>query len=278
MTSRLNNVFERLRRQQRAGLITYITAGDPTPSATVDRVRQLIRCGVDVVELGIPFSDPLADGPVNVRSAERALRAGTRFADVLQIVRSIRRESDVPIVLYSYLNPLLPRSFLTAVREIAEAGADGLLVLDLTIEEAGPYLPDLDRAGLAPIFLVTPTSTDRRMKRIAQVAQGFVYCVSRTGVTGERSSLSDDARDVLQRMRRHTHLPLALGFGISSPDHVRLAAQWADAVVVGSALVDRLHRTEGEELARNEVWRWVQALAEAAHSTRPAHHGANTRH
>lgn len=268
MSDRLRALFDRLRANNRAAFITYIAAGDPTPARTADYVRELAAHGADIVELGLAFSDPLADGPVNAAAAERALRADSTLPVVLDLVRSIRRTLDIPIVLYSYLNPLLAPGFGRAVRSISAAGVDGVLILDLPADEAAPYLPDLRRAGVAPIFLVTPTSTDERMRRIARVADGFVYCVSRTGVTGARRTLSSDARVVLRRMRRHTALPLALGFGISSPDQATEAARWADAVVVGSALVERLARMERGDEAPSAVWAWVRAMADAIHSAR----------
>lgn len=266
MSERLRLLFSRLRSDGRAGLITYITAGDPTLARTVEYVRELANSGVDLVELGLPFSDPLADGPVNAAAAERALRAGTTLPGVLEAVRNIRQSLEIPLVLYSYLNPLLALSFPRAMRHIAEAGIDGVLILDLPADEATPYLPHLRRVGLAPIFLVTPTTTDERMRRIARVADGFVYCVSRTGVTGVRPTLSRDARVVLRRMQRHTALPLALGFGISTPEQAATAARWADAVVVGSALVGRLHQMEHAKEPPASVWSWVRAMSDAVHT------------
>ncbi|MCX7819183.1 MAG: tryptophan synthase subunit alpha [Kiritimatiellae bacterium] len=268
MSARLRCLFEDFRRENRAAFVAYLAAGDPNPPQTVARVRALVEHGADIIELGLPFSDPLADGPVNAAAAERALRAGATLPVVLHIVREIRRALPAPIVLYSYLNPLLAPGFERAVRRIADAGADGVLILDLPADEAGPYLPALRAAGLAPIFLVTPTSTEARMRRIARVADGFIYCVSRTGVTGARRTLSPDARAVLRRMRRLTRLPLALGFGISTPAQAAAAARWADAVVVGSALVERLHASEHTPAARAGLWRWVDAMSEAVHNAR----------
>lgn len=276
MSDRLRATFERLHREDRPALIAYLTAGDPSIPKTVERVASLVSAGVDIVELGVPFSDPLADGRVNVEAADRALRGGVRLRDVLDGVRAIRSHRDDPIVLYSYLNPLLARGFDANVRRMARAGVDGVLILDLPVEESGPFLPALERAGVAPIFLVTPTSTAERMRRIAAAARGFVYCVSRTGVTGARRTLSPDAAAVLRRMRRYTRLPLALGFGISTPAMARTAARLADAVVVGSALVERLHRSEGRAAERATVMAWVRRMAAAVHGAR--HDGPHSRH
>ncbi len=277
MSARIAATFDRLAADRRRGFIAYLTAGDPTMQATVERVAQLFDAGADLVELGLPFSDPLADGRVNAESAARALAAGVRLDDVVEGVRAIRRFSDAPLVIYSYLNPLLAPGFERSVGRLASAGVDGLLVLDLPVEEAGEFLPALRSHAIAPIFLVTPTSTDERMRRIAACADGFVYCVSRTGVTGVRNELAPDATQVVRRMRRHTRLPLALGFGISTPEMVRAAAGLADAVVVGSGLVDRLHRSEGSPREREAVWAWVRSMASAAHASGGARHGSHAR-
>ncbi|MBM4155024.1 MAG: tryptophan synthase subunit alpha [Lentisphaerae bacterium] len=265
MSERIDAVFRQLAKDGRKGFIAYITAGDPTVERTVEDVLRLAAAGTDLVELGVPFSDPLADGRVNVESAGRALKGGATLARVLDGVRAVRRRSGVPIVLYSYLNPLLARGFEATVRRIAAAGVDGVLILDMAVEEAPSFAPAMRAAGVAPILLVTPTSTAARMKRIAAEAAGFVYCVSRTGVTGARKDLSTDAGDVLARMRRATRLPLALGFGISTPGQAAAAAAAADAVVVGSALVDRLHGAGGDAKARAAVFAWVARMARAAH-------------
>lgn len=264
-STRIDALFERLRADRRKGFIAYLTAGDPSPADTVNIVLGLERAGVDLVELGLAFSDPLADGQVNQTSAERALAAGATLPNVVESIRKIRARSRIPLVLYSYLNPLLARGFDPTVRRLARAGLDGLLILDLPIEEAAPYHASLRAAGLAPICLVSPTSTDARVRAIVRAARGFVYCVSRAGVTGARARLATGARDVLARARGHTRLPLALGFGISTVEQTRQAARWADAVVVGSALVERLHAAGPSPRARAAVLRWVAQMADAAH-------------
>lgn len=277
MRDRIGRVFRRLDQENRRGFVAYITAGDPTMARTVENVLALAEAGTDIVELGVPFSDPLADGRVNAESAGRALRGGATLAHVLDGVRAVRRRSDVPIVLYSYLNPLLARGFEATIRRAAAAGVDGILILDMTVEESPAFAPAMRAAGIAPILLVTPTSTADRMARIAGAAGGFIYCVSRTGVTGARRDISSDAGGVIARMRRHTRLPLALGFGISSPTQAAAAAALADAVVVGSALVDRLHKAGADAKARRAVFAWAGRMARAAHTAGRGPHAAHPR-
>lgn len=277
MGDRIGNVFRDLAERKRRGFIAYITAGDPTLDRTVENVLALAEAGTDIVELGVPFSDPLADGRVNAESAGRALRGGATLARVLDGVRAVRRRSDVPIVLYSYLNPLLAHGFEATARRMAHAGVDGALILDMAVEESPAFVPALRAAGIAPILLVTPTSTDDRMDSIAAVAGGFVYCVSRTGVTGARKDISSDAEAVIVRMRRHTRLPLALGFGISSPAQAAAAAGIADAVVVGSALVARLHKAGADSQARRTVFAWAGRMARAAHGAGGGTYAAHPR-
>ena len=263
MPTRIQTCFDRLRDAHRRGLIVYLTAGDPSVEDTVDIVRRLASAGVDLVELGLPFSDPLADGPVNQAAAERALAAGATLDTVLDGVRAIRAQTDIPLVLYSYLNPLLAGGFDACLARLAAAGIDGLLVLDLTAEEARPYLPAFKRHGLDRIGLVAPTSTDARIARVVRQTSGFVYCVSREGVTGAQAAIGGGAADLLARTRRLTSLPLALGFGISTEAQVREAAGLADAVVVGSALVQRFH--DAGSAGRGAVVQWAARLADAAH-------------
>ncbi len=238
MATRIERKFEELRRRDKKAFIAYITAGDPSLRATPDIVSRLEDAGVDVVELGIPFSDPLADGRVNQQAATRALAQGATPEGVFRCVRAIRRHSEVPILFYSYLNLLCAGDFGANVKAAAAAGADGLLVLDLPVEESKPYLKWLKRCRLNNITLVTPTSPAERIKRIVATASGFVYCVSREGVTGMQDRLGGSAGDLIRRTRRYTRLPVALGFGISSPAQARAAAALADAVIVGSSIVD----------------------------------------
>lgn len=266
--NRIDQCLREVRKDSRKGLIAYITAGDPSMDQTREYVFALEAAGVDMVELGIPFSDPLADGPVNQASAERALKAGATFDRLLSTIRAIRTASQIPMVLYSYLNPLLAHGFDRAVELLSQAGADGLLTLDLTPEEAigHGYYHVLAKHGLHPICLVTPTSTDDRIRKIVRHARGFVYCISRAGVTGARAEMSHDAALVVRRTRAHTSLPIALGFGISSPATAKAAAREADAVVVGSALVQRLHeasQSANPPAALALEMNWVRSLSEA---------------
>lgn len=267
---RIEACFEELIREGRAGTIAYITAGDPSVSRTADYVVALERAGVDLVELGVPFSDPLADGRVNQEAAERALRAGATLDQILGMIRALRGRTQIPLILYSYLNPLLAHGgFENNVRAMSEAGVDGLLALDLPPEEAGSMFRIMDRNGIAPICLITPTSTTERIRRIVRHARGFVYCVSRAGVTGARDALSDEASEVIARAREETRLPLALGFGISTPDTAAHAAKLADAVVVGSALVQRLHEAESHGTAGfKDCMAWMKSLTDSVKEAR----------
>lgn len=241
ITARLND----LRRQNRKGLVAYVTAGDPHPDRTVDLVLALERGGADIIELGVPFSDPVADGPTIQRGAERALAAGTTLRRVLQIASGIRAHSDIPLVLFTYLNPVLKYGLPALARDAKSSGIDGVLLTDLSVEEADRHLDPLRSADLDTVFLAAPTSSDRRLELVAKYSTGFVYLVSRAGVTGERDTLSTSAAPLVARMRGLTSLPLALGFGISTPSQAGEAAQLADAVVVGSALVRQFERPDG---------------------------------
>jgi tryptophan synthase alpha chain len=256
--TRIDRRFEELRARGEKGFIAFITAGDPSLKDTADNVLRLEDAGVDIVELGIPFSDPLADGRVNQEAAARALASGTTVEGILDCVRRIRRRSQVPILFYSYLNLLIARGFRQTVQQAAEAGADGFLVLDLPVEESKAHVAALRAAHLNNIALVTPTSPDERIKRIVKSASGFVYCVSREGVTGMQKRLAPAASGLVRRTRRLTALPIALGFGISSPEQARAAAADADAVVVGSAIVDRFAKSSKSAAAR-----WVGGLVRA---------------
>ena len=235
--SRISGLFERCRADGRKAFIAYITAGDPSPAHTTRLVLALERGGVDLIEVGVPFSDPIADGPVIQRASDRALRAGTNLAQVLNIVREIRRDSQIPLLLFSYMNPLLRHGFERLGAEAADAGVDGVLLTDLSIEEGQEPAAKLRAHGLDTVFLAAPTSTERRLRLIAERSSGFIYLVSRTGVTGEQQSLASSARTLTQKMRELTDLPLAIGFGVSTPDQVAEVAQLADGVVIGSAIV-----------------------------------------
>lgn len=219
------------------GLIAYLTAGDPCPSRTVGLIRALERGGADIVELGVPFSDPIADGPVIQRASERALKAGTSVRTILQLVRDLRERSDVPIVVFSYLNPVLRYGFERFADDAARAGIDGALLIDLGIEEAELYVREMRARGLDCIFLVTQTTRAARIGQIAGHCSGFVYLVSRAGVTGVRNSISSEAIPLIAETRAATALPLAVGFGLSRREHMEAVAPHADAAVVGSAFM-----------------------------------------
>jgi tryptophan synthase alpha chain len=249
--TRISRLFDRLRANGRAGLIGYITAGDPTPEATPGLVAALERGGCDLIELGVPFSDPIADGPVIQRAADRALRAGTTLRGVLEIARRIRERSEIPLLLFTYLNPVLRYGLDALARDAVACGIDGCLITDLSVEEAGPYVEAMRSHGLDTVFLAAPTSTRRRLELVSKYSTGFVYLVSRTGVTGERNTLSDSVAPLAELMRVITDLPLAVGFGISKPEHVRAVGSIADAVVVGSAIVRAVEQNASlEQLAR----------------------------
>lgn len=245
--SRIDQMFARLKGEGRAALIAYLTAGDPAPERTPPLVAALERGGVDLIELGVPFSDPIADGPVIQRGADRALKAGTTVAKVLNIARQIRETSQIPLLLFTYLNPVLRYGLEKLARDAEAAGIDGCLLTDLSVEEAGPYVTAMRSAGLDTVFLAAPTSTPARIKLIAEYSTGFVYLVSRTGVTGERATLSDSLGGLVGQVRAVTTLPLAAGFGISTPQQAAEVARMADGVVVGSALVRLIE--EGADMA-----------------------------
>jgi tryptophan synthase alpha chain len=236
--NRLADTFTRLRaRGNGPGLVTYITAGDPDLPRTEGILRALDRAGADVLEVGVPFSDPLADGPVIQRATERALASGTTLSGVLQMVSRLRADLRAPIVIFSYANPILRFGAERFADEAKAAGVDGVLVLDLPIEEAAEFRALLGDRGIDTILLLSPTTTDDRLRRAAALGSGFLYAISRLGVTGARDAIADGAEDIVRRIRTVSPLPIALGFGISKPEHVREVGRWADAAVVGSALV-----------------------------------------
>jgi len=245
---RLRSRLEELRKRGRAGLIVYLMAGDPDLDTTFELLLQLQDLGVDAVELGVPFSDPIADGPVIQRAAERALASGTNLPAVLELVSRFRGRADLPVVLFTYVNPVLRLGLDRFPGLAVSAGADAALLLDLPPEEADGYAEASREAGLETVFLVAPTSTEERVRRASALATGFLYCVSRTGVTGERERLPEGLEGMLARVRRNTDLPVAVGFGISRREHVRQASRLADAVVVGSAVVRRISESHRSEL------------------------------
>lgn len=235
--SRIAETFARVKASGRTGLVTYVTAGDPDLAHSRAILLALARAGADVLEVGVPFSDPLADGPVIQRATERALAAGTTLVGVLDLVAGVRADIAAPIVLFTYANPLVRMGVVEFAARAARAGVDGVLTLDLPIEEAGDVRSRLRDAGLDTIFLLSPTTTTERIRRAAVLGSGFLYGISRLGVTGARQTVASGAQALVARIRAETTLPIAVGFGISQPEHVAEVGRWADAAVVGSALV-----------------------------------------
>ncbi len=258
--SRIADTFARLRREGRPGLVTYTTAGDPDLPRSAEILKALDRAGADVLEIGVPFSDPLADGPVIQRATERALAAGGSLRAALGIVTSIRQEVRAPIVLFSYANPLCRMGFETFAARAEAAGVDGVLTLDLPIEEAGEFRGMLAAHGVDMIFLLSPTTTDDRMRKAAELGRGFLYGISRLGVTGARDRVAEGAAALVRRIRSHTDMPVALGFGISRPEHVAEVGAYADAAVVGSALVSLIAEASGSPRLIGRVEEYVREL------------------
>jgi tryptophan synthase alpha chain len=263
-TTRISRRFAELARAGELGLIAYITAGDPSLDATRQIVLAAAEAGADIIELGVPFSDPLADGPTIQRASERSLRAGTTLAGVLDLVAAIRRESQIPLVLFSYYNPVLQMGLEQFAARASSAGADGALITDLTPEEADDYRGALHKHGMDTIFLAAPTTSEERFARIAEASTGFLYLISRTGVTGARESMPEDLPALVRRARHATKLPLAVGFGISLPGHVSILGGLADAAVVGSALVEEIERAATPAAAADGVASRIRSLKEAA--------------
>jgi len=264
VAGRLSGKFRDLAGKGELGLVVYITAGDPSLDATEKIVLAAVEAGADVIELGVPFSDPVADGPTIQRASERALRAGTTLAGVIDLVRRIRLESDVPLVLFSYFNPILQMGLEKFAVAAAAAGADGVLATDLTLEEAGEYRAVMHANRLDTIFLVAPTSTDERIEKIARASSGFLYLISRAGVTGVREALPPTLPGLVRRIRKFTTLPIAVGFGISLPTHVTVLGGIADAAVVGSALVAEIEKAASPEVAAEAVAERIRVLKRAA--------------
>jgi len=264
--NRIEQRFALLKREQQKGFIVYIGAGDPNLGATRQLALAFNKLGVDVLELGVPFSDPLADGLVNQLAAQRGLESGTTPPKVLETVAAIRRESQIPIVLYIYFNLIHRCGLERFISEAARAGVDGLLVLDLPPEEAGSYEQLMRQAGMCNIYLVAPTTPEDRIEFIVKRGTGFIYYVSREGVTGMQQKVSDTVAQMTANIRAHTDLPIASGFGISNPEHAKLVAQYADAIVVGSAIVNQIaDRGQSPDLVE-QVGQFVKRLADAAKS------------
>lgn len=261
--TRVARKFEELREQGKKGFIAYLSAGDPSLEDTVDIVLRLDQAGVDLIELGLPFSDPMADGRVNQEAATRALEAGSTFDGVMACIKKIREKSEIPIILYAYMNPLVARGFDQALADAAEAGVDGFLLLDLPMEEAKPYHKVFKANRLDSISLVTPTTPEKRIKKIVKQASGFVYCVSREGVTGVQSEINAGAPALVAGIKEHTKLPVALGFGIGTPEQAAEAAAFSDAVVVGSAIVNRFHHNPHTPEGRADAAAFVQSMVDA---------------
>lgn len=261
--TRVDRKFAELGQQGKKGFVAYLSAGDPCLEDTVDIVLRLEDAGVDVVELGLPFSDPLADGHVNQEAATRALDAGSTFDGVMDCISRIRERSEIPMIFYAYMNPLLSRGFENSIGAAAQAGIDGFLLLDLPLEEAGPYRKALTQNALNAIQLVTPTTPDGRIGKIAKRANGFIYCVSREGVTGVQDRIAEGAGALVQRIKSQSDLPVALGFGIGTPGQARDAAQLADAVVVGSAIVNKFHNNPHTPAGRADAAAFVGEMVKA---------------
>ena len=238
--TRIEKRFAQLKSDGGKAFIPYVTAGDPSLEITLELVLALEKAGAELIELGVPFSDPIADGPVIQRATDRALRNGVTLQKVLKLGENIRKKSEIPLILFSYFNPLLNHGLERLAKDAVSTGFDGVLASDLTLEESGPFVRTMRGAGLNTIFLVAPTSSEERMKRIAEASTGFLYAVSRTGVTGERQELAADLKEFLRTLRSYTKMPIAVGLGISRPEHVQAVWQEADGAIVGSAIVKEI--------------------------------------
>ncbi len=277
-STRISRRFAALRESGELGIVAYITAGDPSLDATLKFVLALAEAGTDVIELGIPFSDPLADGPTIQSASERALKCGTTLRQVIGLVREIRKSSEVPIVLFGYYNPVLQMGLEKFATDAAAAGADGALITDLTPEESDDYRRVLAAHHLDTVFLGAPTSTDERLRKIADASSGFLYLISRTGVTGAKDALPDELPALLRRARKVTELPIAVGFGISLPGHVSVLGGLADAAVVGSALVSEIEKATAASPSAANIDAAATALAARIRSLKEAaRHGLSRR-
>ncbi len=268
MSTRIAAAFTRAAKARRAAFIPYITAGDPSLERTLELAFALERAGADILELGVPFSDPIADGPTNQRAAERALACGTSLADILALVRRLRYRSELPVVLFTYYNPVHAYSLPRFAVDAAAAGVDGVLFTDVPVEEARPAAEALRRVGIDLVLLVAPTSTRERIKATAKLASGFVYVVARTGVTGARAALAEALEGQVRLVRKLTRAKVAVGFGISTPEQVQRVARLADGVVVGSAIVDRIAEIGDAPELSEEIGLLAHSLAAATSRTR----------
>lgn len=245
--NRIDKKFQELRQQNRRAFMPYLCAGDPTPELTSKLLLTLEAAGADMIELGVPFSDPIADGPTVQRASERALKHGISLQDIIGLVKSVRKQTDIPIALMSYYNPIFKMGESTFCKVAKEAGVDGVIVPDLPPEEAQPLLDVAPQYDFATIFLVAPTSQQERMKKITFTSTGFIYCVSLTGVTGVRTELSAEIAPMIEELRRHTDKPLSVGFGVSTPEQAKQVAEVADGVIVGSAIVNVIEAHKDDE-------------------------------
>jgi tryptophan synthase alpha chain len=260
---RISQTFERLRHAHERALIPYVTAGDPDLEMTKRLVREMVQCGGDLIEIGVPFSDPVADGPIVQRASQRALQAGTTLRKILRMVRELRRDIDAPLILMTYYNPVFRYGEAAFVADALDADVDAIIVPDLPPEEAQMLIELTADTPLDMIFLAAPTSTAARLAMISEVSRGFIYYVSRLGTTGVRDRLADDLRPMLEKVRASTAKPIAVGFGVSTPEHVRLVAEMADGVVVASAILQLLEDLQGREDRLERVGDFVAALKDA---------------
>ena len=249
--------------RNRPSVVAYLTCGDPDLRTTRDVALAAIDAGAEVIELGVPFSDPVADGPVIQRASERALRNGVSLEQVLGLAKDIRKKTDAGLIVFSYLNPIVRMGLQRFAEQAASTGVDGALVTDLPVEESDEYLRVMRKQNLATVFLAAPTSTDQRLKRIAETSTGFIYAISRTGITGARKDLTDDAQQLVKRLRKFTDLPIAVGFGISSAEHFKAVGKFADAAVVGSAIVQTIEQNPGKE--PQAVAEFIKQLSAVSH-------------
>jgi tryptophan synthase alpha chain len=257
---RISQTFERLQKTHERALIPYVTAGDPDLATTKTLVREMVRRGGDLIEIGVPFSDPLADGPIIQRASQRALQGGTTLRKILRTVSELRRDVDVPLILMTYYNPVLRYGEEDFVADALHAGVDGIIVPDLPPEEAQALMELTADTPLDLIFLAAPTSTSSRLRLISEASQGFIYYMSRLGTTGIRDRLAEDLRVMLEKVRASTAKPIAVGIGVSTPDHVRLVSEMADGVVVGSAIVKLIEDLEGREEWLDQIGDFIAAL------------------
>ena len=262
--TRIEKKFQELAAVKRKAFIPYITAGDPDLKTTTDLILAMEHAGADIIEVGVPFSDPIADGPVIQRATERALASRTTLRDILRMGTDIRKKSQVPMLIMSYYNPLLHYGLDKLAHDVAAAGFDGILATDLTVEESAVFVETMTKAGLNTVFLVAPTSSPDRIRRIAQTSTGFLYAVSRTGVTGEQQELPTELKDFLRLLRKHTNVPIVVGFGISRPEHLQAVWQEADGAAVGSAVVRQIEEHSAHADIADRVAAFIQWLRGAA--------------